>query len=135
MTAATSDRDSARREAVNFAYPAKGGVEFFVGAQVAIDSADGMAKPCTGAATQKVVGIAQRRLNTAGLADGTEEIPVRRGCYRFSNDAAPNNYTVADIGTTAHALDDSTVSKAAAAAATAGVVRDIDPNGDVWIEI
>jgi len=135
MTAATSDRDSARREAVNFAYPAKGGVEFFVGAMVAIDTADSMAKPCTGAATQKVVGIAQRRLNTANVADGAQEIQVRRGCYRFANDAAPNNYTAADIGAAAHALDDSTVSKAEAAAATAGIVRDIDQNGDVWIEI
>ncbi|MBO1856842.1 hypothetical protein J4G52_25210 [Burkholderia cenocepacia] len=135
MTAATSDRDSARREAVNFAYPAKGGVQFFVGALVAIDTADGMAKPCTGIETQKVVGVAQKRMSTVNLADGAQEIEVRRGCYRFANDAAPNNYTTADIGVAAHALDDSTVSKAAAAAATAGVVRDIDPTGGVWIEI
>lgn len=135
MTAATSDRDTQRREAVTFDYPALGGVEFYVGAQVAIDSATGFACPCTGIATQTVVGVAQERVNTVGVANGAVTVKVRRGCFRFSNDAAPNSYSVSDIGSIAHALDDATVSKAAAALAKSGIVRDIDPTGDVWIEI
>lgn len=135
MTAATSDRDTVRREAVTFSYAAKGNVLFYVGALAAIDTVTGLAEPCTGAATQRVAGVVEQRLNTAGLADGSVTVKVRRGCFRLSNDVAPNAYTAADIGTAAHALDDSTVSKAAAAAAAAGTVRDVEPNGDVWIEI
>jgi hypothetical protein len=135
MTAATSDRDTQRREAVTFNYPAVGGQVFYVGALVAVDSATGFATPCRGVATQKVVGVAEFRLNTTGLANGAETIKVRRGCFRFSNDAAPNAYAITDIGSQANALDDATVSKAAAALSPAGIVRDIDPSGDVWIEI
>ncbi|RQZ65524.1 hypothetical protein DF052_26540 [Burkholderia glumae] len=135
MTANTKDRDTQRREAVTFTYAAKGGLKFFVGALIALDSADGFAKPCTGIATQTVVGVNQHYLDTTNLPDGSASTTVRRGCFRLSNDAAPNAYGFADIGKAAHALDDATVSKVAAAAAMAGTVRDIDPSGDVWIEI
>ncbi|HEX7684358.1 MAG TPA: hypothetical protein VF446_12635 [Trinickia sp.] len=135
MTAATSDRDTQRREAVTFDYAALGGQIFYAGALIAIDSATGFAGPCTGAATQTVVGVAEVRLSTIGLANGAVTIKVRRGCFRFANDAAPNAYGMADIGSVAHALDDATISKAAGALARAGTVCDIDPSGDVWIEI
>lgn len=135
MTAATYDRDTQRREAVTFDYPALGNQVFYVGALVAIDTATNMATPCTGVNTQTVVGVCETRLDMTGQANGAYTVKVRRGCFRFSNDAAPNNYGVADIGKPAHALDDATLSKVAAAAAPAGTVRDIDPSGDVWIEI
>lgn len=133
MTAAISDRDTPRREAVTFDYPAKAAKLFFVGAMVAVDSTTGFAAPCTGAATETVVGVNEKRLdNTLQLVDGAVTIKVRRGCFRFTND--PNNaYTLKDLGSAAHALDDSTVSKAGQA--LAGVLRDIDANGDAWIEI
>ncbi|MBN3779927.1 hypothetical protein G3O06_20535 [Burkholderia sp. Ac-20345] len=132
MTAAIKDRDTPLREAVQFAYSAKGGKVSFVGAMIAIDSGTGFAAPCTGAATETVVGVNRYRTDTTGMADGAIGIEVRRGCYRFTNDtAAP--YSSKDIGTAAHALDDSTVSKSGQS--PAGIVRDIDANGDVWIEL
>lgn len=131
MTAATSDRDTPRREATTFDFPAKGGKLFFVGALVAIDSATGLAAPATGAATETVVGVSMHRRDTTGIADGATAVKVRRGCVRLPADPA-NPYTLADIGTTAHALDDATLSKAGKAAA--GIVRDVDDAG-VWIDL
>jgi len=132
MTAATSDRDVPRRESTTFDYAAKGGKLFWTGAMVAIDSGTGFAAPCTGAATETVVGINERRLDATQLADGATTVKVRRGCFRVKNDPA-NAYALHDLGTAAHALDDSTVSKAGLA--PAGIIRDVDANGDVWIEL
>ncbi|MEX3555876.1 MAG: hypothetical protein VB131_04535 [Burkholderia gladioli] len=131
MTAATSDRDTPRREATTFDFPAKGGRVFFVGALVAIDSAIGFAAPVTGAATETVVGVSVHRRDTSVTADGATVVKVRRGCFRLFVDPA-NPYTLADVGTVAHALDDTTLSKAGKA--VAGIVRDVDDSG-VWIEL
>ena len=133
MTAATSDRDVPRREDQYFSYPAKAGKLNWVGAMIAIDSGTGFAAPCTGAQTETVVGINQVRLDaTLQQVDGAVALRVRRGLFRVKNDPA-NAYTTKDIGTVAHALDDTTASKAGQA--VAGKVRDIDANGDVWIEL
>ncbi|MEX3690095.1 hypothetical protein AB3X91_03570 [Paraburkholderia sp. BR14263] len=133
MTAATSDRDSQHREAVNFAYPAKGGKVFYVGAMVAVDNGTGFAAPATGAGTEMIVGVCQKRLDTTSLADGAATVAVRRGCFRVINDPA-FPYTLKDVGTSARVLDDSTCSKAANADAIGPIVRDVDARG-VWIEI
>ncbi|MEX3629859.1 MAG: hypothetical protein VB138_10675 [Burkholderia sp.] len=133
MTAITVDRDTPRREAVTFDYPAKGGVVSNVGVMIAIDSGTGFAAPATGAATETIVGVNQYNVDTTKLANGALTLKVRRtGCYRFANDPTAA-YTTKDIGTPAHALDNATVSKSGKAAA--GIVRDIDANGDVWIEL
>lgn len=133
MTAITVDRDTPRREAVTFDYPAKGGLISNVGVMIAIDSGTGFAAPATGALTETVVGVNQYYVDTTHIADGVLTIKVRRkDCFRFSNDPAAV-YTTKDIGTPAHALDNATVSKNGKA--PAGIVRDIDPNGDVWIEL
>jgi hypothetical protein len=132
MTAATSDRDTPRRESVYFDYPAKGGKLAFAGVLIAVDSATGFAAPCTGAATETVVGRNEKRVDATALADGATTIRVRRGLFRFKCDPA-NAYTLKDVGTVAHAADDSTLSKAGAA--PAGVVRDVEASGDVWIEL
>lgn len=133
MTAAITDRDTPRKEAVTFDYAAKAAKLFYVGVMVAVDSTTGFAAPCTGAATETVVGVNERRLdNTQQLVDGAVTVKVRRGCFRFTNDPA-HAYALGDVGSAVLALDDSTVSKAGHA--HAGILRDVDADGDAWIEI
>ncbi len=122
MAALTSDRNTPRRDGVQFSFEA--GAEIFAGAMVALD-ATGKAVPATAAGTV-CVGVAQN-YTTAG-----DQVGVRRGVFAFADAADDAALTRADIGTTCHVADDQTVKKAAGA--VAGIIVDVDADG-IWIKI
>lgn len=132
--ALTKDRDTKRRDGVQFSHPVAASAVIYAGALVALDAA-GNAVPGATATTLKAVGVAQAQVNNSGGAAGALRVEVRRGVYLFTNSAAADEITRAEIGGTAYIVDDATVAKTngTSTRSIAGVIRDVDAVG-VWIE-
>jgi len=136
---ATQDLDRQAREAFNFAYPAKGGCVFFLGAMVALDTASQCVAP-VGVASggEKVLGIVTQRLDTTAEANGAQVVRVRRGCFGFP--VTPDDEEIGAlmtlIGSTVNAIDDELVGTDEDAEVVCGIVRDADITGQrLWVEI
>lgn len=121
MAALTGDRNTSRRDGVQFSFEAA--AEIFAGGMVALNAA-GKAVPAT-AAGNVCVGVAQN-YTTAG-----DQVGVRRGVFAFGDAADDAALTRADIGSPCHVADDQTVKKAAGT--IAGTVVDVDADG-VWVK-
>lgn len=120
-----------------FAVPLAGDVVAYSGALICRDSADsGLGKPGAVSTTLKPIGVAQRQVSSAGLADGAVSVTVRRGTWRFKNSAAGDAITAADIGGTAWIVDDETVAKTNGTdtRSAAGRIEDVDAQG-VWVRV
>jgi hypothetical protein len=87
------------------------------------------------AATYRCVGIFNQNA-TGGAADGTVTAEVRTGCFPFSNSAAGDLITAADIGKPCYIVDDQTVAKTSLAEtrAVAGAVNSIQ-GAAVWVDV
>jgi hypothetical protein len=130
MTALTQDRNTTRRDGIDFVFPVAADARIYVGALVAIN-ATGYAVPGTGAGTLQGVGIAQERAMNLGGDDGEITVKVRRGCFLLDN-SATTPLVRTSIGTPCYIEDDRTVG-ANASTCIAGIVRDVDSEG-VWVE-
>lgn len=137
MAALTVDRNTPRRDGVEFEFDVDAGKKIFAGSIVVLDTADGnRAKPGAVATTLKCVGVAQALADNSAGADGAIRVRVRRGCYRFGNSSAGDAITLAELGTDCYIVDDQTVAKTngTSTRSVAGKVRDVDADG-VWVEI
>lgn len=133
--ALTKDRDTKRRDGVQFSHPIAAATVIFAGALVALNAA-GDAVPGSTSTTLKAVGVAQETVDNSSGAAGAVRVEVRRGLFRFGNSAAADAITRAEIGSNAYIVDDETVAKTSGTStrSIAGVIRDVDSAG-VWIEI
>jgi hypothetical protein len=137
VSALTGDRNTLRRDGVQFEFPVAADTIIYAGALVAL--AGGVAYP--GAApgdplSGVVVGVAEARADNAGGAAGDIRVKVRRGVYRFANGDAID---LTDIGANAYVAgagtaDDQTVQAASVDTVPAGVIRDVDDQG-VWVDV
>ncbi|MGB6054036.1 MAG: hypothetical protein WBG17_02225 [Burkholderiaceae bacterium] len=134
MTALTADRNTLRRDGVDFEYPVKSGAKIFTGSIVAISTANGFATKGATATTLKCVGVAQEQADNTNGADGDIRVKVRRGVFRFANSASTDAITLADVGADCYLVDDQTVAKTSNtnARSVAGKVEDVD-SGGVWV--
>ena len=135
MTALTKDRNTKRRDGVQFNDPVAASTRIYAGSIVCINGS-GYAVPGSTSTTLKARGVAQGQVdNSAGTA-GALRVESRRGCFPFANSAAADEITRADIGAKAYIVDDQTVAKTHGTntRSEAGVIRDVDSDG-VWIEI
>lgn len=133
--ALSKDRNTKRRDGVQFSDPVAAATRIFAGSLVCLNAA-GNAVPGSTATTLKARGVAQEQVdNTAGAA-GDLRIETRRGVFAFANSAAADEITRADIGATAYIVDDQTVAKTdgTSTRSAAGTIRDVDSDG-VWVEI
>ena len=135
MTALTKDRNTVRRDGVQFADPVAAATRIFAGSLVCLN-ASGYAVPGTTSTTLKARGVAQEQVDNSAGAAGDLRIETRRGVFPFANSTSTDEITRADIGATAYIVDDQTVAKTSATntRSVAGVIRDVDSNG-VWVEI
>lgn len=133
--ALTKDRDTKRRDGVQFSHPLAASTVIFAGALVALNAA-GNAVPGATATTLTAVGVAQEHADNAAGAIGDVRVEVRRGVFQFANSAAADEITRAEIGDSAYIVDDQTVAKTngTSTRSVAGIIRDVDAGG-VWIEI
>lgn len=105
MSALTGDRNTPRRDGVQFEYPVAEGVVIYAGALVAM--AGGYAYP--GAApgepvTGVVVGVAEARADNRNGAAGDIKVKVRRGVYRFAN--GDDEIDLTHVGSNAYVTGD-----------------------------
>ena len=133
--ALSKDRNTQRRDGVQFCDPVAAGAVIYAGALVVIDAA-GNAAPGSTATGLRARGVAQERADNSGGQAGVMKVESRRGTSAFGNSAATDEITRADIGNTAYIVDDQTVAKTSATntRSIAGIIRDVDEAG-VWIEI
>ncbi|WP_236175537.1 hypothetical protein [Pseudomonas pseudonitroreducens] len=133
--ALTKDRNTSRRDGIQFSDPVAAAAKIFAGSLVCLD-ASGNAVPGSTATTIKVRGVAQEQVDNTGGAAGAKRIETRRGVFQFANSASTDQITRAEIGTQCYIVDDQTVAKTSATntRSVAGVVRDVD-DGGVWVEI
>lgn len=131
----SKDRDTKRRDGVQFSHPVASAAVIYAGALVALN-AGGYAVPGSTATTLTAVGVAQERVDNSAGADGDLRVEVRRGVFKFANSAAADQITRAEIGDSAYIVDDQTVAKTngTSTRSVAGIIRDVDADG-VWIEI
>ncbi len=133
--ALTKDRNTPRRDGVQFNDPVAAGVKIYAGSLACLD-ASGNVVPGSTSTTLKVRGVAQEQVDNTGGAAGARRIETRRGIFQFANSASTDQITRADIGAQCYIVDDQTVAKTSATntRSVAGVVRDVD-DGGVWVEI
>lgn len=129
------DRNTLRRDGVQFSDPLAADTKIFAGALVCLD-ASGNAVPGATSTTLKARGVAQEQVDNTGGSAGDLSIESRRGVFQFSNSASTDQITRADIGNDCYIVDDQTVAKTSATntRSVAGAIRDVDSNG-VWVEI
>lgn len=135
MTALTADRDTPRRDGVQFSDPVAAATVIYTGSLVVLDAA-GNAEPASTATGLVVRGIAQQTIDNSAGAAGDLAVETRRGVFRLANSAAADEITRAEIGDTAYIVDDQTVAKTdgTGTRSAAGIIRDVDAAG-VWLEI
>ncbi|WP_236233737.1 hypothetical protein [Pseudomonas tohonis] len=133
--ALTKDRNTSRRDGVQYSDPLAANVKIYAGSIVCLD-ASGNAVPGSTATTLKVRGLAQEQVDNTGGAAGAKRIETRRGVFQLANSASTDLITRAEIGSQCYIVDDQTVAKTSATntRSVAGVVRDVD-DGGVWVEI
>lgn len=135
MAALTADRNTPRRDAVQFEFPQATNTHIYAGAIVMLN-ASGYATPGATATGQKCVGIAEAASDNNPGADGAVSVKVRRGCFRFGNSGGGDAIALADVGADCYIVDDQTVAKTngSSTRSVAGKIRDVDTAG-VWVEI
>jgi hypothetical protein len=134
MAALTADRDTKRRDGVQYEFPVAANTTLYAGG-IACVNASNYATPGATATTLKSVGVVEETV-TNGAVAGAVRVKVRRGVYRFANSAAGDAIALADVGADCYIVDDQTVAKTTGSAtrSVAGVVRDVDADG-VWVEL
>lgn len=133
MAALTADRDTKRRDGVQFEFPVAASTTIYAGGIVAVNASN-YAVPGATSTTLKSVGIAEEYVANGAVA-GAVRVKVRRGVYRVANSAAGDAIALADVGALAYIVDDQTVAKTNGSntRSAAGVIRDVDSDG-VWVE-
>ncbi len=133
--ALTADRNTKRRDGVQFSDPVAEATRIFAGSLVCLNAA-GYAVPGSTSATLKVRGCAQEHVDNRDGVAGDLRIETRRGVFPFANSAGEDEITRADLNATAYIVDDQTVAKTSATntRSVAGVIRDVDSDG-IWVEI
>jgi hypothetical protein len=135
MTALTKDRNTHRRDGVQFNDPVAANVKIFAGSLYCLN-ATGYAVPGSTSTTLKARGRAEETVDNTGGAAGAKSVEGRRGLFQFANSASTDEITRADINAQCYVVDDQTVAKTHATntRSVAGVIRDVD-SGGVWVEI
>jgi hypothetical protein len=136
MAALSGNRNTVERSNNLFNFPVAASTKIYQGSLVCINSS-GLAVPAATSTTLKCVGRAEQLAdNSAGLASAIT-IQVKRGCFKFANSAAADLIALKDIGSNAYLVDDQTVAltNGTNSRSVAGIIRDVDSDGGVWIEI
>lgn len=132
MVALTQDRNTFRRDGVEFERPVAAAQKIYAGSIVMRNAAGDAVKGAV-AAGQKALGVAQELADNTSGAAGAINVKIRRGCFQFANDGTVQ---AAEIGRLAYVVDDQTVADndGAGARSALGVIVDVDSAG-VWVDI
>lgn len=136
--ALAADRNTLRREGVQFDFPVAAGAKIYAGAIVAMiisSTGAGNVKQGATATNLKGVGVAEEFVDNTDGSAGDVRCKVRRGLFRFKNSASSDAIALDDIGASCYIVDDETVALTSGSStrSIAGVIRDVDSAG-VWVE-
>jgi hypothetical protein len=132
MVALTTDRSTPRQEVLGKqAYPTTAATVYFAGSIVCISTATNLAVKGATATTQKCVGRAARRYDSAA---GDAVLEAEAGIFRFANSSAGDLIVLGDVGADCFIVDDQTVAKTNGTntRSRAGKVVNVDAQG-VWV--
>ncbi|MFN3370995.1 MAG: hypothetical protein ACK4Z0_05660 [Sphingomonadaceae bacterium] len=134
MVALTDDRNTPRREGLDFVFPMAANELIYAGAIVMLN-ADGRARKGAAATGQRAAGIAQERKQN-GATPGAETVRVWPGIFKLANATAADAITQADVGADVFILDDQTVARTngSGTRSVAGRCLGVEPDG-VWVRI
>lgn len=129
-----ADRNTPARTGEIEEHPVKGATRIFGGSLVCLD-ATGMLVPGSTAVGLIARGRAEARADNSAGVNGAINGRVKKGTFRWTNSAAADAITRAEIGDPAYIVDDQTVAKTngGATRSVAGTIRDVDAQG-VWVE-
>jgi hypothetical protein len=136
MPATTTDRATQRRDAFQFEFPVAAATKIPAGVITCLN-ASGLAVNGATATTLKCVGVSEATAdNTLGAASAMR-VKTRRGCFKFANSSAGDLIALADVGAQCWIVDNQTVAKTngSSTRSVAGVIRDVDADGGVWVEM
>jgi hypothetical protein len=130
--ALTKDRNTPRRDGVDFEYPMAAATVGYAGGIAVLNA--GLLGPGTTATGRVAVGVFVERANNSAGAAGAIRGKVRRGVFRFKNSSAADEITLADVGNNCWIVDDEQVAKTngSGTRSVAGRIEDVDANG-VWV--
>ncbi|OQA83486.1 MAG: hypothetical protein BWY31_02870 [Lentisphaerae bacterium ADurb.Bin242] len=107
----------------------KDNTTLYVGSIAAIAASTGKAEPAADSANLVVLGRVE-----GFTADG--KAIIKTGVFKFDNGADSEALSIADVNKTVYALDDHTVGKSGGTnKIKAGILRDIDRDGQVIVEL
>lgn len=132
MAALAADRNTPRKHGETLSVPVKAAAKIYAGSLV-FKAAGAGAEPARKAGNLIALGRAEELADNSSGAAGAISVRVRRGTFRWENDAGAGAIDADDIGSDAYALDDQTVTKTAAGASKAGTIVGFDSVG-VWVE-
>lgn len=129
----TAAKKTQSRAADQFGFPAAADAVIHRGALVVLNA--GYAEPGSTATDLVAVGIAEEGIDNTGGADGAKTVPVKRGCFRFANEAT-DPVDLSHVSQPAYVVDDETVaaSDGTGTRSAVGIIRDVDAGG-VWVEL
>lgn len=135
MSALTADRNTPRRDGVQFGDPVAAATTIYAGAMYALD-ASGNAVPAGTAGAGAARAVAEAQADNSAGAAGDITVQGRAGVFQFGNSASADLIARADIGATAYVVDDQTVAKTdnSGARKAAGTIVDVDDVG-VWVRV
>lgn len=132
----TRDRNTPLREGELIPIPVAAAANIHAGALLAMN-AFGYAQPATNVAGVIAAGRAEAAIDNTAGADGAETVLVRRGVFKFANDATLP-VTQAQVLQNCYIRDDQTVRAfdpgAGAPNPVAGKVLGVESDG-VWVEV
>ncbi|MGI4791373.1 MAG: hypothetical protein ACRYFS_21300 [Janthinobacterium lividum] len=110
MTALTNSFDARRKDGALVLYPLGAGVHIYKGGLVTAAPATGLVQPASDSAGLIFVGVAYEGADNTGGTAGAKSIRVlKSGVFTYAKAGAVQT----DVGKTAFAVDDATVSTAA----------------------
>lgn len=133
MTVLTADRNTPERSGSEFTLPLSNDAVVFAGGMVQVDSSENVSAAGV-AGGRRAVGVARESMDNTGGINGDLSVRVRRGVFRFANDAA--SIALGDIGKECFVVDDQTVNlnDNVGARIVAGRIVDVDDQG-VWVDV
>lgn len=132
--ALTANRKTlARTQSVLANFPVNGGSHIYAGALVALD-VTGFLVPAAASANLTVIGRADEEKDNTGGQDADLYCRVQQGVYKWDNDSG-SAVTQALAGTVCYVKDDHTVGLSESNSIVAGIVLELDDDGDsVWVQ-
>lgn len=135
MAALTADRDTLRRDGVQFEFPVAASTKIYAGSIVCVNTSN-LATKGAAATGLRAVGVAEAMADNSTGSASDIRVKVRRGVFRFGNSSGADAIALKDVGKICYIVDDQTVAltNGSNARSVAGVVADVDSSG-VWVDI